>query len=224
MDYQIFRLLEREELETVLSFVNQQAFVDGRATARGLASDVKRNLQIPRSGGELSDADRLLISSLQGNRDFQRFAYPKRITLPMYSRYEPGMTYGTHVDDGIMSSRNGDPVRSDIALTIFLSPAASYDGGELVLELSMGEQEIKLDAGEAVAYSCNALHRVNPVTRGVRLAAITWAQSTVRDVQVRAILTDLSRSIAMAGESGNRDLTLLLNKSYHNLLRYASEP
>ncbi len=224
MDYQIFRLLQREEVETVVSFVNQQALVDGRATAHGLAAAVKNNLQVSRTAGDLSETDQILISALQGNRDFQRFAYPKRITLPMFSRYNPGMQYGSHVDDAIMNSKNGDPVRSDIALTIFLSPAASYDGGELVIELPMGEQEIKLDAGEAVAYSANSVHHVNPVTRGVRLAAITWAQSTVRDVSVRTILCDLSRAINLAGESGNRDLTLLLNKSYHNLLRYASEP
>jgi PKHD-type hydroxylase len=65
---------------------------------------------------------------------------------------------------------------------------------------------------------------VNPVTRGVRLAAITWAQSMVRDEQLRAILCDLNRAISLAKDSGNRDLTLLLNKNFHNLLRYAAEP
>jgi PKHD-type hydroxylase len=224
MNYQVFRLLQHEEVETVVSFVSQQAFVDGRISAHGLAREIKRNLQIPRTGAELSEADRILISALQGNQDFQRFAHPKRITLPMFSRYDPGMKYGSHIDDGIMKSRNGDPVRSDIALTIFLSQAASYDGGELVIELPMGEQEIKLDAGEAVAYSANSIHHVNPVTRGVRLAAITWAQSMVRDEQLRAILCDLNRAISLAKDSGNRDLTLLLNKNFHNLLRYAAEP
>ena len=85
-------------------------------------------------------------------------------------------------------------------------------------------REIKLDAGEAVAYSARSIHHVNPVTRGVRLAAVTWAQSMIRDEQVRAILGDLSRAMDRAGASGDHELTLLLNKSYHNLLRYAAEP
>jgi PKHD-type hydroxylase len=223
MNYQVFRLLEREELEAVISFVSQQAFADGKVTARGLARAVKHNLQIERTTPELNDADRILISALQRNRDFQTFAFPKRIMLPIFSRYDPGMQYGSHVDEGIMNSRNGEPLRSDIAMTVFLSPPASYDGGELVIEMPLGEQEIKLDAGEAVAYSANSIHHVNPVTRGVRLAAITWAQSTVRDEQVRAILYDLSRAIAHSGGAANPELTLLLNKSYHNLLRYAAE-
>jgi len=224
MNCQVFRLLDRPLLEKVVALLSTQTFVDGKVTAHGLAAEVKNNLQIPRTGPELGEADRILIAALQENHDFQRFAFPRRLTFPMYSRYDPGMEYGAHVDDAMMSSRNGDPVRSDFALTIFLSAAASYEGGELVIETSMGEEEIKLDAGEAVVYSAGAIHRVNPVTRGARLVAITWAQSIVRDEQVRAILRDLGEAIARAKTSGDRDLQLLLNKSFHSLLRYSAEP
>ena len=121
----------------------------------------------------------------------------------------------------LSAAATGDPVRTDFALTFFLSPAASYDGGDLVIGTSMGEEQIKLDAGEAIAYSAGSIHRVNPVTRGTRLVAITWAQSLVRDEQVRAILRDLSEAISRAKASGDRDLQLLLNKSFHSLLRYS---
>ncbi len=224
MNYQVFRLLEREELETVLSYVSQQQFVDGKITAQGLAGEVKHNLQIPRTAPELSEADNILISALKRNREYQRFAYPKTSTSPMFSRYDPGMKYGSHIDDAIMKGRSGETMRSDFSLTIFLSPAESYDGGELVVELPSGEQEIKLDAGEAVAYSAHSVHHVNPVTRGMRLAAIMWAQSIVRDEPARTILCDLSQATLKAKEHGDRDLSLLINKSFHNLLRYVSEP
>jgi PKHD-type hydroxylase len=224
MNYQVFRLLEREELETVMSYVSQQQFVDGKITAQGLASEVKHNLQIPRSAPELSEADNILISALRRNREYQRFVYPKSSTLPTFSRYDPGMKYGSHIDDSIMKNRSGETMRTDFSLTVFLSPADSYDGGELVVELPGGEQEIKLDAGEAVAYSSSSIHHVNPVTRGVRLAAIMWVQSIVRDDQARTILCDLSQAVVKAKDSGDRDLSLLINKSFHNLLRYVSEP
>jgi PKHD-type hydroxylase len=90
----------------------------------------------------------------------------------MFSRYDPGMKYGSHIDDAIMHGRSGEPLRTDFSLTVFLSPAESCDGGDLVVKLPAGEQEIKLDAGEAVAYSANFIHHVNPVTRGARLAAV----------------------------------------------------
>jgi PKHD-type hydroxylase len=224
MNYHVFRLLERDELERVVSYVSRQNFVDGKISARGLAGEVKHNLQIPRTVPESGEADNILLAALQRNRDLQGFAYPKRFTLPMFSRYDPGMNYGSHIDDALMKGRAGEPLRSDFALTIFLTPADSYDGGELVVELAAGEQEIKLDAGEVVVYSAKSIHHVDPVTRGRRVAAVLWMQSMVNDDQTRDILCDLSQAATIAKNTGDRDLALLVNKSFHNRLRYAIEP
>jgi PKHD-type hydroxylase len=224
MNYQIFRILEHEEVDRIGSDLAQRAFVDGKLTAQGPARAVKHNLQLDRTGPELSEIDRIVVKALQRHADFHSFAIPKRIMLPIFSRYEPGMEYGSHIDSAIMGGVDGERVRSDFAVTIFLSPPASYDGGELVIELPIGEEEIKLDAGEAVVYSASAVHRVSPVTRGVRLAAVIWVQSTVRNEQLRSILYDLGRALKHAEAGGDRDLTLQLTKSYHNLLRYAAEP
>ncbi len=224
MNYQIFRILEREEVDRIGSDLAQRSFVDGKLTAQGPARAVKHNLQLDRTGPELSDIDRVVIRALQRHPDFLAFAIPKRIMLPLFSRYELGMQYGAHIDSAVMGGLDCDRVRSDFAMTLFLSPPASYDGGELAIELPIGEEEIKLDAGEAIVYSASAVHRVSPVTRGVRLAAVIWVQSAVRDEQLRSILYDLGRALKHAEAAGDRDLSLLLSKSYHNLLRYAAEP
>jgi predicted 2-oxoglutarate/Fe(II)-dependent dioxygenase YbiX len=39
------------------------------------------------------------------------------------------------------------------------------------------EKSVKLPAGDMVLYSGGTVHRVMPVTRGVRLAAFFWVQS-----------------------------------------------
>jgi PKHD-type hydroxylase len=113
-------------------------------------------------------------------------------------------------------------IRSDLACTLFLSDPGSYDGGELVLELASGEQEIKLSAGEAVVYDATMIHRVAPVTRGVRLVAVTWIQSMVRDSRIRDILYDLTRAQRRL-EERDPEAALLINKSYQNLLRCAAD-
>jgi predicted 2-oxoglutarate/Fe(II)-dependent dioxygenase YbiX len=41
---------------------------------------------------------------------------------------------------------------------------------------------------------------------------------------LRAILYDLSKAINRTELAGDRDLSLILDKSYHNLLRHAAEP
>ncbi len=199
---------------------SSRTFVDGKLTAQGLARKVKNNLQASRANPEPDDIDQMIFAAFRRNELLQSFAIPRRQTLPVFSRYEPGMEYGPHVDGAVMASGN-DVIRTDLASTLFLSDPASYDGGELVLQLPFGEQEIKLDAGEAIVYSATALHRVAPVTRGIRLVALTWIQSAVPDERLRAILFDLSGAFKRAETLGDTELATDLNKSYHNLLRYA---
>ncbi len=222
MHYRIFQILNRAEVHQVVSSLSNDLFVDGKKTASGRARDVKHNLQVDRTSAEVTERDQIVLAALRRNEDFQTFAFPRRTLLPFFSRYEPGMEYGLHVDSAIMGSAT-EPVRSDLAATIFLSDPGSYEGGELVLELPIGEQEVKLEAGEAIVYSATSLHRVAPVTKGVRLAALTWIQTSVPDDRLRAILTDLGIALRKADKGGDDELAMMLNKSYHNLLRYAVE-
>jgi PKHD-type hydroxylase len=123
----------------------------------------------------------------------------------MFSRYEPGHEYGAHVDDPLMAGK-----RSDVSFTLFLSDPASYEGGELVLDTPLGEEAIKLDPGSVFIYPATLLHRVAPVTRGVRLAAVGWVRSYIRDAAQRELLFDLEtarrRLFDREGKSADGDL------------------
>lgn len=88
----------------------------------------------------------------------------------MFSRYEPGMTYGAHTDDALMGGSD-DRIRTDLAFTIFLEARDAYDGGALVVQSALGDQEIRLDAGDAIVYPAGSIHYVEPVTR-----ARAWPQ------------------------------------------------
>jgi PKHD-type hydroxylase len=140
---------------------------------------------------------------------------PRQVTPLLFSRYHDGMEYGTHVDDPLMYN-----LRSDISFTLFLSDPSTYDGGELVMETTGGEQSYKLNAGEMIAYSSTTLHRVNPVTRGERRAAVGWSQSFVREAAKREILyeLDLARRSIFDREQKSRDFDLI-SKAHANLIR-----
>jgi PKHD-type hydroxylase len=221
MDFQIIPVLSHDEVDRFFVELERATFVDGKATASGVAREVKHNLQADRSGAQLTAMDNTIYSALRASKEFQAFAQPKRILAPSYSRYEPGMEYGAHVDGAIMGG--AQPMRADLAMTIFLSAPDSYDGGELVIDLPFGEQQIKLPAGEAVVYPASSLHHVAPITRGVRMAAVTWIQSAVRDERLRAILADLGQAVNSAEAAQDKAATVLLSKCYHNLLRYAAD-
>ena len=220
MDYQILSILEPAEVDSILSELSRQRFVDGRLTALGGARGVKNNLQLDRGGTATTGIDQLVLSALRRNGTFQAFAFPKRVMPPLFNRYEAGMEYGAHVDGAIMPTAT-EPMRTDLAITLFLSPPESYEGGELILQLPSGEEEIKLAGGEALVYSAKYIHRVGPVRSGVRLAAVTWVQSAVKDERIRSILYDLHLALLKLGD--REDGALLVSKSYQNLLRLASE-
>ena len=147
---------------------------------------------------------------------------PLKVFPPLFNRYDPGMTFGAHVDNAIrIVPGHGGRIRTDVSCTLFLSDPESYDGGELIVEDTYGEQRVKLPAGDAVIYPATSLHRVAPITRGSRLASFFWVQSMVRDDGQRSLLFDLDMAINRArgdlpaGHSSPTELTGV----YHNLLR-----
>jgi len=196
-------------------------FVDGGATAGVYARTVKRNQQ-PENSPETQKLQDVVMQALMRSVEFERFAFPRNMKPIMFSRYEPGMEYGTHVDNAVMSGR--PPVRSDVSLTLFLSEPDSYDGGELTIRTLTGEEQIKLPAGSIVTYPSSSLHRVAPVTRGVRVAAVTWVQSMIRDPSRREILYDLEATRRSIFESQGKTREFdLISKSFANLMRMWAE-
>ena len=59
-----------------------------------------------------------------------------------------------------------------MSATLFLTDPGDYDGGELIVEDAYGEHAVKLTAGDLIAYPASSLHRVAPITRGSRWAAV----------------------------------------------------
>jgi PKHD-type hydroxylase len=193
-------------------------FVDGRQTAGWHARQVKHNLQA-RRGGPVDEALAKIEAALLGHEVFAAAARPKTMVRLLISRYEPGMNYGTHVDDALMGG-----VRTDLSFTLFLSEPESYGGGALVMDDAYGERAIKLPAGELFLYPSTTLHRVEPVTAGVRLAAVGWVRSFVRDSDQREVLFDLETALRGVHQAeGKTPLFDLLAKTRTNLLRMWAE-
>lgn len=211
-------ILTSEELKLIIDRLKNAEFVDGKLTAGWYAQQVKNNAQLKNNAAPTQELRNLVNQALKRNSLFQIVARPKAIRPIMFSRYQGGMYYGTHIDNAIMGDE--ELMRSDLSLTLFLSDPATYTGGELVIESTQGEQAFKLDAGSMVVYPTTTLHRVEPVTEGERLAAVTWVQSLVRDAHKREILFDLDTvRDTLFQKSGKTAEFDLLSKSIANLLR-----
>jgi PKHD-type hydroxylase len=211
-------LLTPDEVNFVISTLQSEDFVDGKTTAGWHARLVKHNSQLSREAAYHQDLRDFIRAALKRNVLFQMAAQPKIVHSILFSRYEVGMSYGSHIDNALMGGE--DFLRSDVSLTLFLSDPATYEGGELVIEGVEGEQAFKLEAGSAIIYPSSTLHRVNSVTEGTRFVVVAWVQSLVRDVSQREILFDLDIARrALFEKQGKTTEFDLISKSHANLLR-----
>ncbi|QEP43125.1 Fe2+-dependent dioxygenase [Ectothiorhodospiraceae bacterium BW-2] len=194
MLYQLDNLLTAEELKAIRKTLEQSEgqFVDGKLSAGKEADTVKQNLELSRTAPQKEVLAKLIVGALYRHPLFSRIAYPAKISTPLFARYTAGMSYGTHIDDPIMGS---DPYyRTDLSFTVFLTDPNEYEGGELTIQTHYAEQQAKLAAGSAVLYPSASLHRVAEVTAGVRMVAVGWLQSMIRDPVQRELLFTLSNA------------------------------
>ena len=73
----------------------------------------------------------------------------------------------------------------------FFTDPDEYEGGDLVIEDTFGQQRVKLPAGDMVLYPSSSVHRVEPVTSGARICSFTWLESMVRELDRRRLLFDM---------------------------------
>jgi len=166
-----------------------------------------------------------VLQALDGHPGFFSATLPKRVLPPLFNRYTGATNaYGSHVDQAVrylpQAGSGAQRMRTDISCTLFLSDPADYDGGELVIETTFGEQRVKLAAGDLVVYPGTSVHRVEPVTRGARLASFFWIESLVRSEAQRRLLYEMDLSLmALRSQLGETPALVQLTGTYHNLLR-----
>ncbi|RAK52731.1 Fe2+-dependent dioxygenase [Phenylobacterium deserti] len=213
-------VLNREEVLAVRAGLAAAPFREGTATAGAAAGPVKHNEQAqPGDPGVIALARRVRLA-LEAHAGVRTFARPVRWSGLMFSRYGSGQQYGLHTDNATMYGGDGQSLRSDLSFTLFLSDPDSYDGGALEVRDRAADRAFRLEAGSAILYPTGCLHRVAPVTRGVRLACVGWMQSRVRRADQREILYDLEQVRARTGAG---EAALLLDKTLGNLLRMWGE-
>ena len=219
----IKQVLTPEELRRAREILAEAPWGDGRITAGVQSAQAKNNEQLPEACDATQAVQQLLLRGLERHQIFFSAALPKQISPPLFNRYGgTSNSFGNHVDSAVRYLRNGaGRVRTDISCTLFLADPADYDGGELVIEDTFGEQRVKLAAGDMVLYPGTSVHRVLPVTRGYRVASYFWIQSMVRSDEQRRLLFDMdSHLMRLRASSGETDPAVIgLTGTYHNLLR-----
>jgi PKHD-type hydroxylase len=219
-------VLNADELAHFGAVMDEARWVDGNATSGHQSSQAKYNEQLPEDSAQARELGERILQALARSALFFSAALPKQVFPPLFNRYGPGMTFGNHVDAAIRTHAvQPVRIRTDLSATLFLVEPETYDGGELLVEDTYGVQSVKLPAGDMVLYPATSLHRVAPITRGVRVASFFWIQSMIRDDGQRTLLFDLDMAIIRMTQAAPQEPALVsLTGVYHNLLRMWAEP
>jgi PKHD-type hydroxylase len=214
-------VLTAEQVVAARQRLDAAEWTDGRVTAGYQSARVKDNAQLSENNPVAEEIGDVVLTALQRNPLFLAAALPLRVFPPLFNRYEGGQSFGSHVDNAIRQiSGTGHRIRTDLSATLFFSSPEEYDGGELLVEDTYGVHSVKLPAGHLVLYPSTSLHRVQPLTRGARVASFFWIQSMVRDDGERTLLFDLDMAIQRLNQDApNHPCAVQLTGVYHNLLR-----
>jgi len=218
-------VLAPEQLREARTILEAAEWVDGKITAGHQSARAKDNQQVREDSPAARQLGDMIVAALERNPRFVSAALPLKVFPPLFNRYSGGQSFGLHVDNAVRMIRGtSHRVRTDLSATLFLTEPSEYDGGELVVEDTYGAHSVRLPAGHMVLYPASSLHRVNPVTRGSRIASFFWVQSMVREDAQRALLFDMDAAIQrLMQEAPDHPSALQLTGVYHNLLRMWAE-
>lgn len=214
-----------DEVERIRNALEQAPWADGKVTAGYQSAKAKHNLQLPEDSPLAREISEAMLQRLWQNPQFMSAALPLKVFPPLFNCYTQGGSFGYHIDNAIRQVRNSpERVRTDVSSTLFFSDPDSYDGGELVIQDTYGTHRVKFAAGDLVLYPATSLHKVEPVTRGARIASFFWTQSLVRDDGQRTLLYEMDQAIQqLTRDVPDHPSLIQLTGTYHNLLRRWSD-
>lgn len=208
-------LLSATEVARLRELAKTMRFEHGRQSNPDFSK--KDNLQPDPNDAGCQEAAKIVQAGFARNEYFRDYCIPRFVAPPMLTKYEPGMSYGEHVDTALLPYKQ--PLRIDISCTVFVSDPDSYEGGELKIRMGNESVKVKGKAGSAVLYPSTTFHQVLPVTKGERIVAITFIESMVRDAQQRDILIELTEFLHENAAKVGQDAQMQIEYVRTNLTR-----
>lgn len=103
------------------------------------------------------------------NYQYELSGLYESIQLGIYNETEQGH-YDWHIDSG------GTEVTRKLSMALLLSNPSEFEGGQLQLKVGNDDaMDVEQRKGRAWFFPSYVLHRVTPVTKGVRRSLVVWA-------------------------------------------------
>lgn len=142
---------------------------EGEIAGVGLSRSTRRSRTafLPSDTREQRDLVSKLYEAVRRANEVGKFNFEiSALEPPQLGEYAVGDEYVWHLDLG-----NSRP-RRKLSASVQLSDPADYDGGDLEF---WNTEAAPRAQGTLVVFPAYLLHRVTPVSRGVRFSLVTWA-------------------------------------------------
>jgi len=167
----IYKIFSDEEVEDILSKLNNKKLVDGKKTQQlSKVYNIKENKETVIN----NKVDEHITSLFKQKGVIEKIYAPTKIKNRIYNNYNVNDFYDYHIDSFQSSDSK---MIYNYGFTISLSD--DYEGGQFVLQTEAGEIGYTVNKGEIVIFPIIYPHKVTPVTKGCRQNIVGWFESKV---------------------------------------------
>ena len=167
----IYKIFSDEEVEDILSKLNNKKLVDGKDTQQlSQLYNIKENKETIIT----NKVDEYITNLFKQKGVIEKIYAPTKIKNRIYNNYNINDFYDYHIDSFHSSDSK---MLYNYGFTISLSD--DFEGGEFVLQTEAGEIGYRVNKGEVVIFPIIYPHKVTKVTKGCRQNIIGWFESKV---------------------------------------------
>lgn len=170
----------KEQCEELCTNVEDNHELEKAQTLDASKTDERRDCQISsiRFDGVFQSYYETLTSIVnQHNSEFWRFNLTC-IECLQYTVYDSSVSkqsrYDWHTDDGFTQSWCNE-IRK-LSFVMLLSDPKDFTGGELQIKTDLEDSILDMEQGTIVFFPSPTLHRVTPVTKGIRKTLVGWVR------------------------------------------------
>ncbi|MBK9480173.1 MAG: 2OG-Fe(II) oxygenase [Bacteroidetes bacterium] len=174
VDYVWYKNLFNEvEVKNILSLWDSNLVKEAEVNAdntRITRDDLRKSevMFIAPSGNEWV-YDKLSAACIQANSNRYKFEITGFQTELQLASYGPQQFFEWHMDFG-----TGNVSNRKLSISVQLSDPDEYEGGELQFMINQNIFTATKEKGTAIIFPSFGLHRVTPVTKGVRKSIVGW--------------------------------------------------
>ena len=90
----------------------------------------------------------------------------------------PDGHYNFHIDSDGHSRRDVNESVRKLSMSCLLSDSSEFEGGIFQIQTGDAPYDIEMKKGDIVIFPSYKLHRVSPVTKGIRYSLVAWARGS----------------------------------------------